>query len=443
MPRWQVQGSNARIALLLAGLCISGFSHAQNTGQTIRHHQVPVEDSPIAQQLAQAETALEKKDYAAAEPLLEKVVAADPGNYQAWFDLGFVDNALGKTQDSISAYRKSVAAKADVFESNLNLGVMLAKTGQPEAEPFLHAATVLKPTANADEGHARAWLSLAQLLENSKPEEAIEAYKQAATLEPHDPLPRVSAARLLEQENHFADAEQEYKQALGLDSNSTDALIGLANIYMRGQRYPEAAEVLHKLVALHPNDATTHLALARLLAKAGQNDDALAELQTAVKIAPGNADVQRDLADLYATTGKYDQAEAIYRSILVTRPNDADLHHALGVALLKHKQFPEAQQEFLNAVNLKPDLGAAYGDLAVAAVENKNFELAIKATDARAKYLPEIPISYFLRASAYDHLRDYKHAAENYRKFLETANGQYPDQEWQAKHRLITIEPKK
>jgi len=57
--------------------------------------------------------------------------------------------------------------------------------------------------------------------------------------------------------------------------------------------------------------------------------------------------------------------------------------------------------------------------------------------------LPEIPIGYFLRATAYDHLHDYKHAAENYHKFLDVGAGQYPDQEWQAKHRLIAIEPKK
>jgi protein-tyrosine phosphatase len=44
---------------------------------------------------------------------------------------------------------------------------------------------------------------------------------------------------------------------------------------------------------------------------------------------------------------------------------------------------------------------------------------------------------------AYDHLRDYKQAAENYHKFLEAARGAYPDQEWQARHRLIAIEPKK
>jgi len=31
----------------------------------------------------------------------------------------------------------------------------------------------------------------------------------------------------------------------------------------------------------------------------------------------------------------------------------------------------------------------------------------------------------------------------NYRLFLEEAKGKYPDQEWQAKHRLIALEPKK
>ena len=73
--------------------------------------------------------------------------------------------ALGKMDDSIAAYRKSVAAKPDVFESNLNLGLQLAKSGQPDAEQFLRAATQLKPTSHVAEGQARAWLSLAHVLE--------------------------------------------------------------------------------------------------------------------------------------------------------------------------------------------------------------------------------------------------------------------------------------
>jgi len=111
--------------------------------------------------------------------------------------------------------------------------------------------------------------------------------------------------------------------------------------------------------------------------------------------------------------------------------------------LLKQRKFAEAEPELLKAVQLQPDFGAAYGDLAVAANENKDYPTAIRAADLRAKYLPEIPMSYFLRATAYDHLRDAKQAAKYYHQFLAVAAGEYPEQEWQARHRLIAIEPKK
>jgi Flp pilus assembly protein TadD len=428
-----------RVALLVAVL---GGGWMSAAGQTVRHHKIAEPDSSFPPELTQAESDIEKKDYAAAEPLLKKVVAANPGNYQAWFDLGFVYNGLGNAAESISAYRKSVAAKPEVFESNLNLGLSLAKAGQADAEQYLRAATSLKPTAHVDEGRARAWLSLAHVLESSKPEEATEAYQRAAALSPKDPEPHLAAGAILEKANHFADAEQEYKQALAIDPASSEALTGLANIYARGNRFLDAQQVLDKIVALHPEDVQARLQLGRVLVLMGKNDEAIASVQAASKLDAGNPKMQRELADLYMSAKKYDQAEMVYRSLLTAR-SDADLHHALGVALLKQRKFPEAEQEFLAAVKLNPDFGEAYGDLAVAAVENKDYELAIKAADARAKFLSEIPISYFLRATAYDHLRQFKPAAENYHKFLEAANGQYPDQEWQARHRLITIEPKK
>jgi tetratricopeptide (TPR) repeat protein len=443
LPAEMSRINKTRLPFLFCWFFLSGILLAQDSGTTVRHHKVVEQNPAFPPELTQAETAIEKKDYAAAEPLLKKVVAADAASYEAWFDLGFVYNALGNAPESIAAYRKSVAAKPDVFESNLNLGIMLAKTGQPDAEQFLRAATTLKPTANVDEGHARAWLSLAHVLEKSNPDESVEAYKQAAALEPKDPEPHLAAGALLEKQDHFADAAEEFQKVLVIDPASADALTGLANIYMRGRRFPEAESVLRKLVALNPNDASAHLQLGRVMAAAGENDAAIAELLAAQKLVPTDATIPRDLAELYASAGKYAEAETMYRSLLTLSPNSAELHHDLGVVFLKQHKYADAQQELLIAVKLKPDFGAAYGDLAAAASENKNYELAIKAADARAKFLPEIPASYFLRASAYDHLRDYKQAAQNYHKFLEVANGQYPDQEWQARHRLIAIEPKK
>ena len=140
-----------------------------SSGQKVHHTTVAEEEGPPPE-LSKAEELIQKQDYAAAEPLLRKVTNDDPTNYVAWFELGFVENGLGKRDDSIAAYRKSVAAKPDVFESNLNLGLQLAKAGQPDAEQYLQAATQLKPTSHIAEGQARAWLSLASCARSDQTE---------------------------------------------------------------------------------------------------------------------------------------------------------------------------------------------------------------------------------------------------------------------------------
>jgi tetratricopeptide (TPR) repeat protein len=419
-----------------------GSSSSQKGHKTVHHVRVAEETAPPPEQ-GKAEEFIQKRQYADAEPLLRKVVDGDPGNYVAWFDLGFTENALGKTDDSIAAYRKSVAAKPDVFEANLNLGLQLAKAQQPDAEQFLRAATQLKPTSHVAEGQARAWLSLGHTLEASKPEDALAAYHHAAVLQPKDPEPHLAAGQLLEKQSKFADAEQEYKGALELDPGSADAATGLANIYLRGNQFPEAESALKKVVAARPENAAAHAQLGRVLSAEGKNDAAVGELEAAAKLSPGDLVVQRYLADAYTSSGKPDRAVAAYRTLVAAHPDDAELHRALGESMLRAKKFPDAQQEFLTAINLNPKLGEAYGDLAFAASENKNYPLTLKALDERAKYLPEIPVTYFLRASAYDHLQDVKKAAANYHLFLNTAGGKYPDYEWQAKHRLIALEPKK
>jgi tetratricopeptide (TPR) repeat protein len=417
---------------------------ATDSHHAAHHVQVADEDTPAQPaELTAAEAAIEKRDYDGAEQLLRKLTAHDGASYVAWFDLGFVENALGRVDESIAAYRKSVAAKPDIFESNLNLGLQLAKTGQSDAEEFLKVATQLKPTSHAAEGQYRAWLSLAHVLEKSKPEEAIRSYLQAATLQPKEAEPHLSAGQLLEKENKFADAEQEYKQALALDSQSSDAVVGLANIYMQSRRFPEAEDSLRKLLAIHPNSGLAHIQMGRVLAAEGKNDEAVAELKAGLKLEPGDDAAHREVAELFAGAGKNDLSEGAYRELVAVHPNDAELHRRLGEALLLQKKFMPAQQEFVAAIKLKPDLADAYSGLAFAASNNKDYALVIRALDVRAKLLPEVPTTYFLRASAYDHLHDPKKAAVNYHLFLKAANGKYPEQEWQATHRLIALEPKK
>ncbi|HLX86542.1 MAG TPA: tetratricopeptide repeat protein [Terriglobales bacterium] len=431
-------------AMIVVICLLSGAAVAQ-THVTVRHHKEIVDAQPP--EIAQAEDAIQKNDFAGAETLLRKALDTDPKNYQAWFDLGFVLNRLNRTDESIAAYRKSVAAKPDVFESNLNLGLMLARSNDPEAEQFLRAATTLKPTANSAseqaEGKERAWLAIAHLIENKKPADALVAYQKAAELTPKDPEPHLSSGLLHERQKEFPAAEAEYKQVLALDPKSTEATIGLANIEMKSGRAADAEPLLRRLAAERPDDAGLHLQLGRMLAAQGKTDDALVEMQAGVKLAPGDADAQRDVAELLVDAKKLPEAEAIYQNLANLHQNDAELHQRLGEVLLKERNFGPAEEEFLKAVKLKPDLGVAYGSLAVAANETENYGLTIKALEVRAKLLPETPVSYFLRATALDHLKNYPEAARYYHLFLDASNGKDPNDEWKARHRLVWIEARK
>ena len=92
------------------------------------------------------------------------------------------------------------------------------------------------------------------------------------------------------------------------------------------------------------------------------------------------------------------------------------------------------------AIKLNPNMATAYGDLAVVASENQQYDLTLKALEVRTKLLGDNPGTYFLRATALDHLRRFPEATQNYRQFLAVAGGKYPDEEWKARHRLIAIQ---
>ena len=429
-------------ALTVALLGSVNYAAAQSK-TTVRHHRVA--DSDVSAQVVEAETAIDHKDYAKAEALLDDAVKSVPSDYRAWFDLGLVRSATGQKKEALEAYQKSVTAKPDFFESNLNLGLLLAADGNSaESAKYLRAATELKPSdpARAQSGAFLAWYSLGRVLESSSPQEALDAYHRAQELQPENFDLHLRLAQLLEKKPDLPAAEVEYQKAAQLDPKSEEALRGLTNVYIAQGKVDAAEKALHEYLQVNPASAQAHVQLARIFSNAHNYDDALAELESAQKLSPNDTEIQRELAGNAALRGKYDLAEAQYRGLLKTDPLDADLHYALGTALMNEREFPAAEVELFHAVKLNPKLAEAYGNLATVAAENQHYPLALQALDARAGLLSENAGSYFLRASCLDHLRQYKKAAANYRLFLSVADGKFPNQEWQAKHRLLAIDPK-
>ncbi len=419
------------IALLLG----ASLSYSQTTKTSSHPRQAA--PSPVDQ----AETDIDKQDWASAESLLKDATTKDPKDYRAWFDLGYVYTAQDKTQEAAEAYRHSVDAKPDVFESNLNLGISLGKLGNPEAAKYLSAATTLKPTSHPDEGYFRAWLSLGHVLGAQHPADAAKAFEQAAHFKPKDPEPHLSAAQMFEAASDGDDAEREYKAALALDATSKDAITGLANLDLKAKRLPESETMLRKVIAGDPQNANAQLQLARVLAAENKDDDASQQYDVALKLLPNDREAQRSAAEFYLASKKYDKAASAFAGLVQQSPNDAALHQLYGNSLLRLHKNAESEQQQLLAIKLNPKMGEAYHDLAFAAAENKDYGLSLKALDARAQFYPEDESTYFLRATNYDNLRNVKQAVAFYKQFLSVADGKHPDQEWQARHRLIALDP--
>ncbi len=412
------------------------------TGETRRKHRV-AEEEPTAPAVLEAEVALEKQDYVTAELLLKGVVATNPKDYRAWFNLGFMYNATQRISEAVDAYRQSLAAQPEIFESNLNLGLLLASQASPEAETFLRAATRLKPSAKANQGLARAWISLARVLDAAKPQDALAAYREAAALQPADAEPHLSAGLLHERQGDFPAAELEFRKAAELDPKSAEAIAGLANVYMRSKRLPEAEGALRQFLRLNPGSPQARVQLGRVLVAQGKNDEGLAELTAGLESAPGDVAALQELAQISFAAKRFEQAASYYQRLVETEPRNAEYRHGLGASLMKLGRYPQAEQQLIAAVTLKPDMPEAYIDLAATAYENKNYAVTIHALDARARYQPDTPKTYFLRATAYDHLRAHQEAAQNYKQFLALANGEYPTQEFQARNRLKAIDPER
>ncbi len=407
--------------------------------QSAPAHRTPAKE-PAA--ITRAESAMDQQQWPVAEEILRKLVAANPKDARAWFDLGYVLHAQKNYPEAITAYRGAVAAEPQSFECNLNLGLMLAHEKQPEASKYLEAATRLKPSGDhPQDSLARAWAALAEVQQAQDAPRALHSWEQAVELAPGNSQHRLGWGTALEQSGDMAGAEREFRKANELSPNSADPLAALSNLLMRAKRFPEAEDTLRRLVMAAPQDENAHLQLGRVLSAEKKDAEAAQELQKALALRAGDWDALRELAFVQERGKQFAAAESSYRTLLTHFADDADLHDGLGSVLLPQLKYAEAQSEFLRSVSLKPDWGEAYGQLALAASGNKDYVLAIKALDARKKLLPELPSSYFLRATCYDHLRRFAEAVENYKAFLAVSNGQFPDEEWKARHRLIAIEP--
>jgi len=398
----------------------------------------------VSSPLDDVEAAMAAKNYPLATARLEIYLSAHPNDGRALFDRGYVEDAQGHTETAEVWYRKAAAADPNQFEARSALGLLLAARGDPrdgqEAIEDLTAAVQLQPNPPNPVAKAQADRALARLLRTSDPTGARDALVDALKQTPETPSDTVLAGQIAEAAGDLEIAEQEYRQALKSAPDLSDASAGLAHLLIAEKRYADAQPVVEAALRRDPNSPALSAQLAAILNGQGKPADALALLEKLHQQQPDSPSVASMLADADFQAGKLDEADVLYRQLLAKSPNDADLLDAHGQILVRQQHFQEAVAAFRQAVAARPDDIDAWSGIAFADSETHQYQDELHALSMRSKNAPESPASLFLWATAYDNLHQSKAAANYYHRFLAAAQGKFPDQEWQAKHRLVTLE---
>ncbi len=182
-------------------------------------------------------------DFADAIHWLERAVAMDPRNKDAWYYLGRAYYTNTRVRQARQAFEKVLELSPREAKAENNIGLIY------ESE--------------------------------AKPEEALAAYRKAiewqeGSARPSE-QPYLNLGNLLMTLERFDEAVPPLQKAVELAGNNSQCRLRLGTAYLRIGRLPEAQKELEEAVRLDPNDASAHYQLGRYYKQVNKLDAAKAE----------------------------------------------------------------------------------------------------------------------------------------------------------------------
>ena len=434
------------VFFVLLFIPFAGF--AQDPAQTpARQAPVAAPDAttapqPLSEEVADAEAAIGKSDWKAAQAKLEPWLINHPKDARALFDAGYAADYQNRLDDAASLYRRATEANPNSFEAHLSLGLLLARQGNLNgARPELVTAANMDAGDSGHVAKARAWRALAEIDRKTDPAQASNDLIQALKLSPETTEDTLLAASLADQAGQTEAAEGAYRRVLAQDPKSVAANAGLAHLLIARKQYSDAETTIRAALEQAPGDPALTAQLATVLV-AQDKAEALPTLQKLHDAHPADANITRMMAEVLAEAGDAVGSDKLYTGLMAASPNNLDLLVAHGQNLIRQLKYNDAFGVFKQATELDPANADAWSGLAFAASNTNRPSITLHALTMRSKLLPENPSTYFLWATSYDMLHQRKSAATCYHQFLKSSAGKFPDLEIQARQRLLVLESK-
>ena len=287
--------------------------------------------------------------------LYRRSLELDPTPANTHYNLGLALLHEGRLEDAARSFEETVRIVPYYFKASLNLGAILMKLGRDD-----EARRRFAEAMRYDPDPAEVYLTVALALgERGLWQEAAENDARALALDPTLAEAQGNWGVALFQRRDYAGAAEHFTAALRLKPDAADLHFNLGLALAGAGRLAEAIAQYAEAVRLDPTLAAAQLNLGIALGQTGRLPEAIGHLQAAVRLQPEAPANHTNLAFALAQAGRPAEAVAEYEAAARLRPEDARAQYNLGYALMAAGRGPEARPHLEQALRLQPDFTAA------------------------------------------------------------------------------------
>lgn len=250
------------------------------------------------------------------------------------------------------------------------------------------------------------------LLGLNKPAEAVEAFERARKLKPTEANILYYLGLSYDQSGNNSKAVESYLEALKLKPDFEKCRDALIDLYIENEKWEEALNQLNESIKINPHVAGKFIMRGDVYHKLGRNDEARADYTKALSLFAGAEGAVIGIARIDALTGKHQEALKAVEPIIKKLPQDPKPRLVKASALFHDGKTQEALAEIEAAVKLGEKNYFVLMEAAEYLIEAKQYEKAVELLNRASQLKPKSPAPHALLASVYDALGKTEEAAK-------------------------------
>jgi len=229
--------------------------------------------------------------WAEAEAGFRAVLAGQPNEAAAHFELGNVLFDQRRFHEAIEAYRAAIARDAELAGAQQNLALAALAVGE-----YQQAVAAFREAIARNPAHLESHVNLASALWGAGEQKAaIETLRGATRLAPNHAVPHANLAAALLVTGKVDDALQAISRAVELDANRSESHNILGNILTARGDLDGAAAAFRRAIEIQPGYGDALNNLGNALGAGGQIEAAIESYRAALRVAPASAGTHSNL----------------------------------------------------------------------------------------------------------------------------------------------------